>query len=95
MSLMSQLFFHFSYNFTSIVKLLISHEADVSKEDLRGRSALHFAAQHGNDELCKLLFGQPFYEVGNIDKPDRAGVRKYMFFIPHKNKIYKKISRNK
>ncbi|TEB15213.1 protein kinase, partial [Perkinsus sp. BL_2016] len=42
-------------NFAQVIKILISHGADVTRQNSFGRTALHIAADWDNDEVAKLL----------------------------------------
>ena len=65
-----------SCNFTTTAKLLVERGADVTKADKHSRTALHFAAQHGNKELCTILLDKMTQEWQNknINAKDETGV---------------------
>ena len=93
-------FFLYSFNFTSITEYLVKLDMDiltifrtngrkigidVSRGDkIDKRTALHFAAMHGNHDVCKLLLQNKYYTIEGeekeskerkgIDKADKHGV---------------------
>jgi ankyrin repeat protein len=52
-----------------IAEFLLSNGADVDLKDEKGRTALHYAAQQGQDTKVQLLLGSR----PNIDAKDRDG----------------------
>jgi ankyrin repeat protein len=55
-----------------VVATVLDHVEDVNTQDIRGNTALHYAASQGNVDIVQLLLNAPRVNIGLLDKTHKT-----------------------